>query len=1009
MAKKIADLLVVISGDSENLRKELNAIKRQINSAFGGKAMDLSEKVAGSFKYLAAGAVALGVAAVKMNADMAMTARAFEVLTGDADKAKAHLDQLEAFAASTPFEFPGLVEASKKLQAYGFETEAVIPIIQAVGDAAMAVGMGQEGIDRITLALGQMNAKGKVSAEEMRQLAETGLPAWDMLAQGIGVTVPQAMEMAKKGAIDAKAGISAVLTGLDSRFNGMMNKVAGEIPQSFSNMQDSVKSIMRTLGADLTETFDLKTKMKGAADWLSEFATLAKTSGIREALDQMIPENLRALIVGISAAIVGVAVPAFALMAVNVIAATWPLLAIGAAFALVAVIIYKNWDAIGPFWTGLWNGIVGTTKWAWDILSGIFNGIIDAASWVINKLRAFANTVKSLAGIEVSVGAEPTAKPEEGTKNVKKGILSLNEALGTLKSGADSTETATSGAAKRAARSAASSVNTQKSAYDELAEKAKSTSERIENEWIRLTGTQMDVLEKWRQDETKTLEESAAANENYERDKQRLSETYAEKRRKILNEEDRERARTLKQITDDYHKMYARLSEDALSGSAKDLFAMSDKAKQDMKGVSDFFAGMAADFAQGTKQQKQNIIDALDSIQAKYKIIGDAITFEEEEEKYALERYKQLQDERVSYFRQCQDIKADIEEAYNDSSLARLREVLNKENVMRIENLNAQKRIMDLYQDVTIGAHVSAAEQTANVLDSSRDSFKSFFSDILTGAKDFGDALKDLVSDIWGNIVDQLAEKWSNQIVESLFGGLFGGNEGGGMLGGIFGSLFGGGGNGAAENNPIAAVTESFSALTETSNGLGDSMSGFGGIVGAGSALMKAYNAIQTGLNVATKPAETTTTVAATTALGAFTVAVGAATAALQAMAFMSFIPGLASGGAVFGPGSGTSDSIPAMLSNGEYVISAAAVRKLGLPLLDRLNNGNAPGYAEGGLISGSAFRRIETAVVTHGTAVNENIDSTTVNIYGDINSASEEESIFGRLFRDTRFALMGA
>ena len=50
--------------------------------------------------------------------------------------------------------------------------------------------------------------------------------------------------------------------------------------------------------------------------------------------------------------------------------------------------------------------------------------------------------------------------------------------------------------------------------------------------------------------------------------------------------------------------------------------------------------------------------------------------------------------------------------------------------------------------------------------------------------------------------------------------------------------------------------------------------------------------------------------------------------------------PRFAAGGHVRGPGSGTSDSIPALLSNGEYVIRAAAVRKLGKGYLDLINNG---------------------------------------------------------------------
>lgn len=48
---------------------------------------------------------------------------------------------------------------------------------------------------------------------------------------------------------------------------------------------------------------------------------------------------------------------------------------------------------------------------------------------------------------------------------------------------------------------------------------------------------------------------------------------------------------------------------------------------------------------------------------------------------------------------------------------------------------------------------------------------------------------------------------------------------------------------------------------------------------------------------------------------------------------------GWATGGAIAGPGTGTSDSIPAWLSNGEYVLRSAAVRSLGTGYLDALNH----------------------------------------------------------------------
>jgi hypothetical protein len=58
-----------------------------------------------------------------------------------------------------------------------------------------------------------------------------------------------------------------------------------------------------------------------------------------------------------------------------------------------------------------------------------------------------------------------------------------------------------------------------------------------------------------------------------------------------------------------------------------------------------------------------------------------------------------------------------------------------------------------------------------------------------------------------------------------------------------------------------------------------------------------------------------------------------------------------AEGGLVRGPGTGTSDSIPAMVSNGEYIVKASATKKY-LPLLSAINNNRLPAFAEGGLVS---------------------------------------------------------
>jgi TP901 family phage tail tape measure protein len=69
-----------------------------------------------------------------------------------------------------------------------------------------------------------------------------------------------------------------------------------------------------------------------------------------------------------------------------------------------------------------------------------------------------------------------------------------------------------------------------------------------------------------------------------------------------------------------------------------------------------------------------------------------------------------------------------------------------------------------------------------------------------------------------------------------------------------------------------------------------------------------------------------------------------------------------AGGGHITGPGTGTSDDIPAMLSNGEYVIRAKAAQALGINTLDKMNHAekfmkggpiNIAKYATGGLVGG--------------------------------------------------------
>ena len=261
----IAQLLIKIGGDSSGLKKELAATQRQMKSAFGADSLALSSKAGKALGALGAAIMAAGTASGVTAGKMKQSAVAFETLIGSADEAKSFLKDLYQFAAETPFEVEGLQETAKKLLAFKFAAQDIIPIMSTIGDAAGMLGSGQEGIDRMTLAISQMQAKGRVMGQEMMQLAESGVNAYQYLADSMGVSIPEAMKRVEKGAVSSTAGINAILSGMQKDFAGGMAKQAKEIPGFWATVLDNTKMVMKNAGDSLIESLGIKDKLQSLA------------------------------------------------------------------------------------------------------------------------------------------------------------------------------------------------------------------------------------------------------------------------------------------------------------------------------------------------------------------------------------------------------------------------------------------------------------------------------------------------------------------------------------------------------------------------------------------------------------------------------------------------------------------------------------------------------------------------------------------------------------------------
>ena len=121
------------------------------------------------------------------------------------------------------------------------------------------------------------------------------------------------------------------------------------------------------------------------------------------------------------------------------------------------------------------------------------------------------------------------------------------------------------------------------------------------------------------------------------------------------------------------------------------------------------------------------------------------------------------------------------------------------------------------------------------------------------------------------------------------------------------------------------------------------------------------------------------------------------------AMGFFGFSDGgavkKADGGYISGPGGPREDKVPAWLSNGEYVIQAAAVQRIGIPALDAINTGKGAlkRYASGGMVGGSSLGASGPAAVAAKVSAGGGV---TVNQHINIDSRSDQAVIFAAMAR---------
>lgn len=235
----INQLLIKITGESSSFERAIAAAQR--SAAQLADRLNSVGNILSTSLTLPIGLA--GAAALKSASDFESLERGLAAVTKEAGPLTTQLDRLQKVAQLPGLGFREAVQGSINLQAAGFSAKTAERALSAFGNALATVGKGRAELDGVVLALTQIQSKGKVSAEEINQLAER-LPQIRVAIQNAFGTADT--ELIGKAGISSQEFVERIIREFER-----LPQVTGGVANSFENFRDKSEQALAQVGKAL--------------------------------------------------------------------------------------------------------------------------------------------------------------------------------------------------------------------------------------------------------------------------------------------------------------------------------------------------------------------------------------------------------------------------------------------------------------------------------------------------------------------------------------------------------------------------------------------------------------------------------------------------------------------------------------------------------------------------------------------------------------------------------------
>lgn len=230
-------------------------------------------------------ALTAGVGVVsKLGMDADRTAVSFEVMLGSQKKAADMLNEMNRYAADSPYSRLGVQEAAQTMLGFGVEQKRILPSLRTLGDIAMG---NSERFKGLALVFSQVAAAGKLQGQDLLQLISNGYNPLNDISKLTGKSMNQLKDEMSEGKISFDMMLQAMqaATSAGGKYYGMVDRIAktpfGRFGQLADRFKDTLISLYKVVEPLLIPAFDLLSSVMTA----SQPVITSMASGVRWLVD----------------------------------------------------------------------------------------------------------------------------------------------------------------------------------------------------------------------------------------------------------------------------------------------------------------------------------------------------------------------------------------------------------------------------------------------------------------------------------------------------------------------------------------------------------------------------------------------------------------------------------------------------------------------------------------------------------------------------------------------------